>query len=78
MWIGEWESEWMWLVDWVSVRLTDLVIQDCVSESVTISHSVILVDKSVSESETISRPINQFKQSINQWLSELISLSQWP
>ena len=46
----------------MSVRLTDLVIQDCVSESITVSHSV---DKSVSEPETISQPVNQFKQSVN-------------
>ena len=29
-----------WLIERVSIRLTDLVIQDCVSESVTVSHSV--------------------------------------
>ena len=76
MWVEEWESEWVWLVDWESECKVDWFshsgLCEWVSYCLSLSH---LVDKSVSEPETISQPINQFKQSINQWLSELISQS---
>ena len=54
----------------MSEKLTDLVSQDCVSESVTVSH-IQLVDKSVSQPETISEPINQYKQSISQHMCHI-------
>ena len=43
----------------MSERLTDLVRQDCASQLLLVTQS--LVDKSVSEPETISQLINQFK-----------------